>query len=488
MAEHTPNPSTQTTPGSGVSRHSALIDAPQMQIPASVFASLVKLEEGNYLVWKGQVLAAIIAAGFEDYVFGRISSPPEFLDTECLILNPEFKVWQRTDKAVMSLLFSALSTEPLHLVVCCKTSCEVWDVLRNRYESVAPSRVMNLRMQMQQLKKEGKTMQQFLNTLKNLSEQLTAVGEPVTQRDYLWYMLEGLPSEYDAVVTSIYSRSDQPTVEEVQNLLLNVDLRMERRQVSDCTLPQVHHSALNSGSMRSQHGSQTPSYPKQPTQTPYKPPFSQSSSYVHYTNPSSQTFSDIHSAYPSHTSSLYTSSPDHTLLPTIPPPSSYQPAPFAGEWLIDSGATHHVTTNIANLHNVATYQGPSTVKLGNGSHADILHTGDRSLGSESGVLNLFNILHTPAISQNLISVSKLCRDNNVFVEFHPDVCFVKDKSTNQILLQGTMHQGLYTLVRAPSSLARALRFRRHEDPGPLPGAQSGRRRDSSVGRCGRASG
>ncbi|KAI4312577.1 hypothetical protein MLD38_037383 [Melastoma candidum] len=238
MAEQSPNPTFQTTPGSGVSRNSASLDLPQMQIPASVFASLVKLDEGNYPVWKGQVLAAIVAAGFEDYIFGKTSPPQEFFDTEGLIFNPEFKIWQRTDKAVMSLLFSALQSEPLSLVVCCATSSEVWDTLKNRYESVAPSRVMNLKMQMQQLKKEGKSMTQYLNTLKNLSEQLRAVGEPVQQRDYLWYMLEGLPVEYDAVVTAIYSRSDQPTVEEVQNLLLNFDLRMERRQVLDCAIPQ----------------------------------------------------------------------------------------------------------------------------------------------------------------------------------------------------------------------------------------------------------
>ncbi|KAI4311490.1 hypothetical protein MLD38_036381 [Melastoma candidum] len=146
----------------------------------------------------------------------------------------------------MSLLFSSLTSEPLSQVVCCKNAHEVWEILRNRYESASPSRILNLRLQMQQLKKDGRTMQQYLNGLKSLSDQLSAIGEPVRYRDYLWYLMEGLPAEYDAVVTAIYSRTDQPKLEEVHNLLLNFDMRLERRFVSDSTLPQAPLPNTNS--------------------------------------------------------------------------------------------------------------------------------------------------------------------------------------------------------------------------------------------------
>ncbi|KAI4312169.1 hypothetical protein MLD38_037010 [Melastoma candidum] len=124
----------------------------------------------------------------------------------------------------MSLLFSSLSPEILSQVVCCSTSHEVWETLRNRYESPSTTRVINLRTQMQQLKKEGRTMQVYLNTLKSLANQLAAVGETVRHQDYIWYMLEGLPAEYDAVVTAIYSRPDQVSLDEVHNLLLSFEI------------------------------------------------------------------------------------------------------------------------------------------------------------------------------------------------------------------------------------------------------------------------
>ncbi|KAI4302634.1 hypothetical protein MLD38_038355 [Melastoma candidum] len=243
MADPPPNPSTPyfpsgQTPGSGLSSQLSNPGLQQSQIPAGVFPALVKLDDSNYVLWKGQILAAIIASGFEDFIFGNTSPPAQFLDDSSVLLNPDYKQWHRTDKAVMSLLFSSLTTEPLSLVVCCKYSSEVWETLRNRYESASPSRILNLRLQMQQLRKNGRTMQQYLNCLKSLSDQLSAIGEPMRYRDYLWYLMEGLPAEYDAIVTAIYSRTDQPQLEEVHNLLLNFDMRLERRCVSDSTLPQ----------------------------------------------------------------------------------------------------------------------------------------------------------------------------------------------------------------------------------------------------------
>lgn len=49
----------------------------------------------------------------------------------------------------------------------------------------------------------------------------------------------------------------------------------------------------------------------------------------------------------------------------------------------------------------------------------------------------------PDITKNLLSVSQLAKDNSVFFEFHPTVCFVKDQATQEILLKGLLKDGLY---------------------------------------------
>jgi len=53
------------------------------------------------------------------------------------------------------------------------------------------------------------------------------------------------------------------------------------------------------------------------------------------------------------------------------------------------------------------------------------------------------MLHVPAITKNLISVSQFVKDNNVYFEFHANLYYVKHQATHQILLQGVIKDGFY---------------------------------------------
>jgi len=58
------------------------------------------------------------------------------------------------------------------------------------------------------------------------------------------------------------------------------------------------------------------------------------------------------------------------------------------------------------------------------------------------MFKLHNMLHVPAITKNLINVSKFAKDNNIYFEFHANLCYVKNQETHQILLQGVIKDGL----------------------------------------------
>uniref|UniRef100_A0A803NMC5 Reverse transcriptase Ty1/copia-type domain-containing protein n=1 Tax=Cannabis sativa TaxID=3483 RepID=A0A803NMC5_CANSA len=89
------------------------------------------------------------------------------------------------------------------------------------------------------------------------------------------------------------------------------------------------------------------------------------------------------------------------------------------KWFPDSGATNHCTPDVNNLVQNADYTGHERLYVGNGSE----------------------------ITKNLLSVSNFAQDNNVFFEFHPSVCYVKDLRTKAIILTGILHNGLYTFVQ-----------------------------------------
>ncbi|PON58935.1 LOW QUALITY PROTEIN: hypothetical protein TorRG33x02_289700 [Trema orientale] len=91
------------------------------------------------------------------------------------------------------------------------------------------------------------------------------------------------------------------------------------------------------------------------------------------------------------------------------------------------------------------FLGQEQIHMGNGSGLVIKHVGNSMFQSpfQSKTLYLNNLLHVPAITKNLLSVSQFSRDNNVFFEFHSNTYFVKDQVTKLTLLVGKLRNGLY---------------------------------------------
>ena len=115
-------------------------------------------------------------------------------------------------------------------------------------------------------------------------------------------------------------------------------------------------------------------------------------------------------------------------------------------WYSDSRATHHLTPNLNNFLTKSQFYSSNEVFVGNGKGLPIHHIGHTSFSSSfipSKTLALKQLLHVPEITKNLHSVSKFAADNHVFFEFHPTSCFVKDLSTQTILMHDHLKGGLY---------------------------------------------
>ena len=83
--------------------------------------------------------------------------------------------------------------------------------------------------------------------------------------------------------------------------------------------------------------------------------------------------------------------------------------------------------------------------IGNGQGMEILSIGNSVLSSQPKIFALTSILHVPTITKNLHFVYQFTLENNIFIEFHPYFCLVKDNKTRHVLLKGTHKDGLYVL-------------------------------------------
>ena len=111
----------------------------------------------------------------------------------------------------------------------------------------------------------------------------------------------------------------------------------------------------------------------------------------------------------------------------------------SGSWFPDSGASYHVTSDAKNLQHVTPFEGHDQIYIGNGQGLTIQSAGSSSFPSPfhpTTHLTLKNLLHVPAITKNLLSVSQFSKDNHVYFLFSADKCLVKCQVSNATLLEG----------------------------------------------------
>ena len=281
------------------------------------------------------------------------------------------------------------------------------------------------------------------------------------------YILGGLGSDFESVVVNLTSR-DAITLQEVQYLLQTHKMRLE--QLADTSLTEFSNSevffthkqsgpAFNTfrghpahfrgryghrGRGRSSPGGRY--YPSsgannkphcqicgKPGHTAMKCFHRFDDSYQHQSQSSRGSSASI-SSFPtaSHASQAYIASPKDVK---------------DTSWFLDSGATHHVANRGDSLRAKNEYSRHGKLMIGDGTELPITHVGNINLAN-TGIfpksIALRSILLVPSITKNLISISKFTVDNNVIVEFNPS-CYVKDIHTRNVLLKGTLNNGLYQL-------------------------------------------
>ena len=84
---------------------------------------------------------------------------------------------------------------------------------------------------------------------------------------------------------------------------------------------------------------------------------------------------------------------------------------------MDSRATVHMTAHPGNLTSSTPIRTPIRITVGNGSSLPITHIGSTSFPSTSTPITMSNVLVSPELVTNLVSIRRLTRENPLTVEF-----------------------------------------------------------------------
>ncbi|KAL4360589.1 hypothetical protein GQ457_04G012070 [Hibiscus cannabinus] len=371
------------------------------------------LDEYNFLMWKQQVLLAVRNLHLEKLLTGVLKAPPATItSTDGVVTeNEDYEIFVAQDSALASWLLSTISPQLLPQFVGVETASEIWSTVLRFFSSRSTTTVISLHYKLRSLRKGNLSMRAFVSQVKELCNALTACGSPISDLETTATILKGLPMEYQPFVSIITANRDPFTLDAAISVLLDAETQLNSFNTLSDLSPSLHvvQKAVESNSASSTTTGSS---------RPYRAPGAQ--------GPTSCVCSCVGSSNQAVVVGSHTSSQ----------PQANLDVAAKGQWFVDSGASHHVSPDSSKLVDSADYAGPGKLTVGNGMRLGISRIGQSSLISSSRTLYLNNVLHVPSITKNLVSVSKLTRDNKVFLEFHARSCVVRDEDTGDVLMTG----------------------------------------------------
>ncbi|GJV74444.1 ribonuclease H-like domain-containing protein [Tanacetum coccineum] len=115
------------------------------------------------------------------------------------------------------------------------------------------------------------------------------------------------------------------------------------------------------------------------------------------------------------------------------------------------GDSSHLNYNASNLSTIFDKRLFPYVHVGDDKSIPVTNTGHSIIPSHHRPLHLHNVLVTPNIIKNLISVRQFTRDNNCTIEFDAFGFSVKDYLTRHILLRCDSSSDLYPVTKPSTS-------------------------------------
>ncbi|CAN0829118.1 Retrovirus-related Pol polyprotein from transposon RE1 [Linum grandiflorum] len=260
------------------------------------------------------------------------------------------------------------------------TAKAAWDALTRVYGSGSAVQIRQLRSSLHHISCGSDSIHDYLQRAKALYDQLAALGSAVDEDDLVSAVLAGLDETYRPFARNLESKLESISFENLHSLLLSEEMQLKRYHApSTGAAPSVYYIANSGGGNRGRGGRGNRGgrgHRSRPTSSPVNPNVVSHSNYAGIISHGPPSPSGIVSHNCGGRGHIRPNCPSPTYTPNIPSNPKLGPQPhlaastpnsFASQqWLMDSGANHHLTSNLDNLAHHSEYNGTDQVTFGNG--------------------------------------------------------------------------------------------------------------------------
>ena len=113
------------------------------------------------------------------------------------------------------------------MIIGSKTSRQAWLAVQERFSGASRVNIMQLKTELQTMRKGCESIEKFLQRVKNARDQLISVGVNIPDEYLIIVILNGLPDEYSTIRTVIEGRETQITLRDLRSQLLAAERCIE---------------------------------------------------------------------------------------------------------------------------------------------------------------------------------------------------------------------------------------------------------------------
>lgn len=191
--------------------------------------SIVALNGENYPTWKLQCKMTLVREGLWGIVSGTEDCPDQATEAE-----KHTKYLAKQDRALATIVL-AIETSLLYLLGDPQDPAIVWEQLSQQFQRRTWANKLRLRKKLFTKRlKEGDSMKGHIKWMTEVFGELAVIAEPVSEEDKVVHLLASLPDAYDVLVTALESGSENiPPLGTVTERLLREEEKLKGRETTE---------------------------------------------------------------------------------------------------------------------------------------------------------------------------------------------------------------------------------------------------------------